>query len=213
MAGRCWIPRVRCSAAAHSADCEGVHGNVTFAEVLDETLSGYQPAPAAAYHPRGNQTAPLHPFLFNRIDVPAPSDLFRACDHDVTASRIGTMRPTGARARATGDQRAVSAPPVDATPVAETPRTIPVRTPARPGRRLTVVQRRSLEALIGFGAAIHSDFSAGQLRSAFRTLALQYHPDRHPFADNSEQAALARHFSAITASYETLLTALESPPS
>jgi curved DNA-binding protein CbpA len=46
-----------------------------------------------------------------------------------------------------------------------------------------------------------------------RILALQYHPDRHPFADNSEKAALASHFSAMTTSYETLLTVLEGPTS
>jgi hypothetical protein len=186
---------------------------VTFAEVLDETLSAYQPEPAGSYQPQGCRTAPLHPFLFNRVGVPAPPRISWARNADVTTSRTGTMRPGGVSSRATGHLRAVPAPPAERPAAPAASRTAPVTMPARPVRRLTVVQRRSLDALIGFGAAIHADFSAGQLRSAFRTLALRYHPDRHPFADNSEKAALASHFSAMTTSYETLLTVLEGPTS
>jgi len=119
------------------------------------------------------------------------------------------VRPAGLSARTPEHHRAVS--PAATPAAADAAPTTPAGTPARPARRLTIVQRRSLDTLIGFGAGIHSDFSAGQLRSAFRTLALQYHPDRHPFAGDREKAALARHFSAITTSYETLLTVLEGP--
>jgi hypothetical protein len=190
-----------------------VNGSVTFAEMLDETLNAYQPGPAAAYHPQGFQTAPLQPFLFNRMNVAAPSRRSWAHDSDLIMSRTATMRPAGVSARPAGQQRAVSAPPAETPAAAAADRTTPASRPARPVRRLTIGQRRSLDALIGFGAAIHADFSAGQLRTAFRTLALQYHPDRHPFAGDSEKAALARHFSAITTSYETLLTVLEGPAS
>ena len=184
---------------------------MTFAEVLDETLGAYRPEPAASHHPRGCRTAPLHPFVFNRMDVPGPSPV--AWARGVTTPEAATMRPVGRSTRAAGLQGAASAPPPEIPAAATAARTAPAATPGRPVRRLTVAQRRSLDVLIGFGAALHAGFSPGELRSAFRTLGLAYHPDRHPFAGDSEKAALGRHFSAIAASYETLLTALEDPTS
>ncbi len=79
---------------------------------------------------------------------------------------------------------------------------------ARPPRRLTAGQQRSFDALIEFGAALPADFSAQELRAAFRALARRYHPDRHPFADAGEVTVLSRQFTAITGHYELLRSAL-----
>src|SRR5436190_1406483 len=53
----------------------------------------------------------------------------------------------------------------------------------RPPRRTRVLRPRECEALSAFnalGGGIDADFTASDLRRAFRRLARQYHPDRHP---------------------------------
>lgn len=55
---------------------------------------------------------------------------------------------------------------------------------------------------------MRANFSAQELRSAFRALARRYHPDRHPFVSDSDKTTLSRQFTAITTHYDTLLTAL-----
>ena len=45
------------------------------------------------------------------------------------------------------------------------------------------------------GAVIGPDFTEVELRSAFRALALRYHPDRHPGITEPERARLARLFA------------------
>jgi hypothetical protein len=77
-----------------------------------------------------------------------------------------------------------------------------------PPRRLTRAQQRSLDVFVQLGAAIRTDFSPEELRSAFRALARQYHPDCHPAAADADKTRLSRQFAEIKASYETLLTAL-----
>jgi DnaJ-class molecular chaperone len=60
------------------------------------------------------------------------------------------------------------------------------------------------------GAALRADFSASELRSAFRLLARNYHPDRHPGASEPTRQRLSQQFTTIRSNYETLLTALDS---
>jgi hypothetical protein len=43
------------------------------------------------------------------------------------------------------------------------------------------------------------------VRAAFRRLARQWHPDRHPGASEPARAALGRHFARITGAYEHLI--------
>ncbi len=152
--------------------------SATFAEVLDETLRGFQPPADVSDRQQRFRTAPLHPFLFNRIDCPA------------------------LRTRIAGAASVLAPAPIETVPVR--------RAPARPARRLTAAQQRSLDAFVQFGARITQDFSGPELRSAFRGLARRYHPDRHPHASDSDKAALSRQFTAIASSYETLATALDA---
>ena len=86
----------------------------------------------------------------------------------------------------------------------------PMAVPGPARRKLTSVQQRSLDAFVDAGASIGSDFSADEVRSAYRQLARRFHPDRHPLASDGERTSLARRFAAMTTDYEVLLTALDA---
>lgn len=80
--------------------------------------------------------------------------------------------------------------------------------PKRAARRpLTKVQERALGELIRLGANLTKDFTAGELRRAFRMLARQYHPDRHPHSSDSAKARLSRLFADAAESYRQLMDA------
>ena len=85
----------------------------------------------------------------------------------------------------------------------------PEQTPPRPARMLTPNQRVALDALVALGADLQSDFTAHELRSAFRALALRYHPDRHPTSREAERTRLARLFADAQTYHRLLLSALE----
>jgi hypothetical protein len=75
---------------------------------------------------------------------------------------------------------------------------------AAPRRALAAHEHAALLALNHFGARLTADFTAHDLRRAFRGLARQYHPDRHPLCDQAEKAQLARVFSEIVAHHRQL---------
>jgi hypothetical protein len=76
-------------------------------------------------------------------------------------------------------------------------------------RRLTPAQRQAVDALRALGADLPPDtFTHAELRSAFRTLARRFHPDRHPGSPDAERARLARSFAAACDAYRTLTTAV-----
>ena len=77
----------------------------------------------------------------------------------------------------------------------------------RPRRQLSANERAALEQLNALGAAVGADFTADELRSAFRSLALTFHPDRHPRSSSSEAATLSRRFIALHDAYRALQTA------
>ncbi len=66
--------------------------------------------------------------------------------------------------------------------------------------------------MLSRGAALTESFTERELRSAFRLLARQYHPDRHPHASEAARARLARLFGALVADHHTLRTALRPEP-
>jgi len=77
--------------------------------------------------------------------------------------------------------------------------------PPRPHRTLTAVEREWLDQLVRHGADLGADFTDSELRSAFRTLAKRFHPDRHLGSSASEQARLSLVFAGLSEAYRQLL--------
>jgi hypothetical protein len=72
----------------------------------------------------------------------------------------------------------------------------------RPRRWLTADQHDALETLRRAGAGdLGADYFGAELKSAFRRLARQLHPDRHPHADASTRARLADAFRQVRDAY------------
>jgi DnaJ-class molecular chaperone len=65
----------------------------------------------------------------------------------------------------------------------------------------------ALDRLNALGACLTPDFSAWELRQAFRTLARRYHPDRHPASNGLERARLSQQFIQLHNAYRELQTA------
>ena len=80
---------------------------------------------------------------------------------------------------------------------------------ARRTRTLAPSEANALTSLNRLGACLSSDYSAHELRRAFRRLARQYHPDRHPSCGAAEQARLAHVFSVVNEHHRCLALALE----
>jgi hypothetical protein len=93
------------------------------------------------------------------------------------------------------------------TPYARLPRPEPksLRTPLT----LTAAQRDALAALNAMGAGLDNAMSSTEMRSAFRRLAHQCHPDRHPGSSAAEQASLSRRFATLTDHRRCLAPAFE----
>jgi hypothetical protein len=81
--------------------------------------------------------------------------------------------------------------------------------PRRQVRTLTEPEHAALQELVRSGASLVADFSATELRSAFRALARRYHPDRHPFSTDVEKARLSRVFVKLSEHYRLLQAALD----
>jgi hypothetical protein len=80
----------------------------------------------------------------------------------------------------------------------------------RPVRRLSRRQREALVMLESLGAPLAEDFTAEELRGAFRALARRYHPDRHPSSSASDRARLCMLFGRAHDAYR-LLSPLNAP--
>lgn len=78
------------------------------------------------------------------------------------------------------------------------------RTP-RARRTLSPAQRAALGTLRRHGARLDDDFDRRELKSAFRELARQLHPDMHPHATPEERAWLASAFREAREAYLALL--------
>lgn len=127
--------------------------------------------------------------------------------------------PVEADAAAPASRGSAGAPPLgffffsdsglspSANPYSNPRRWKPVPRP-RPRRTLLPHQQRALDELVGLGANLPRDFTGAELRSAFRALAREYHPDRHPGSGEFERDRLAALFARVRAAYEHLQGAM-----
>lgn len=74
----------------------------------------------------------------------------------------------------------------------------------RTSRVLSSRERQALGVLVELGARLDADFTFDQLRSAFRGLAMSYHPDRHTDRSDAAMADLARSFARAHEAYRVL---------
>jgi hypothetical protein len=182
-----------------------MRGAATFDDLLEEQL-GTRPAPTGP-HPVSSRvgTAASYGFFFGdaqarTIDVrpqasqalfgsaEAVAGMARATPHDVHAGAV----PLG-RAHVSRATRFEPAPPAPAN---------------RPrSRKLTFRERQAVEAFASLGVTLPADFTAAQLRTAFRELARRYHPDRHAGSGDVEKAILATLFGHAHDAYRVLARA------
>jgi hypothetical protein len=158
---------------------------ITFAEVLDQEMAGFLPSgPVSARKPvppPPYRLLPPNPLLFSR-----PLRQFRATTYDSMFSYTVGAAPI---------TRAAVTPP----------------TPPRRPRRLTLRERRAVDELVTLGADLAFDFTDRELRSAYRTLARRYHPDRHPTSNETEKAQLARVFAGLNENHRLLAALADAP--
>lgn len=67
-------------------------------------------------------------------------------------------------------------------------------------------QKHALDSLTALGARLDADFTLEELRTAFRMLALRYHPDHHFSRSEAEQVVLCAQFARAHDAYEQLKT-------
>ena len=65
-------------------------------------------------------------------------------------------------------------------------------------------EQRALDYLVGLGANLDPAFTDVELRSAFRALAREYHPDRHPGSSQQQRERLTALFRRLRQAYEHL---------
>jgi len=74
-----------------------------------------------------------------------------------------------------------------------------------PARRvLSARERDAVAEMEALGAPLTTDFTFDELRRAFRTLALEYHPDRHMQGATRDKAQLGQLFTRAREAYRVL---------
>jgi len=160
----------------------------SFAEALDEALGAAQddtPVPAAERFVYLPLSAAPFVFVYSRPTTAAAA---------TTGAPAAAAASAAARARVAYER---PAPPTRAT--------TPTAAPTGLLRALTPRQQRAFDAMVALGASLYGDFEAADLRRAFRRLAREYHPDRHPGCSATERAHLSRTFADLTEHYRCLL--------
>jgi hypothetical protein len=175
--------------AWRAADSEPMSRWRAFVEVLDEILTNQAPADA---RPSGRVAGdritgtPLYAF-----GAEFPANRFWTAAGAIGSGRLAETATS-------------SLPPRSADRQHTRPdhgRSVPVPAAVRD---LTPAEETALHTLIKLGARIDRHFTSRQLRSAFRTLAQRYHPDRHPHAGPAERMQLGAAFAELTQAYGVL---------
>jgi hypothetical protein len=165
-----------------------VAGRLSFEEVLDEALAAHKDAAGARFW-TGPQPAFFVSFHGQRSASLASARI-----------RSGQLPATKCQAPIVRLRQGFGGQAQCRLPNAE------CRTPAR---ALTAREQEALDHLVALGARLGADFTARELRSAFRELARRYHPDRHPAGSTAEIADVTRVFATMSAHYQSLLAAIE----
>lgn len=113
----------------------------------------------------------------------------------------------GPRPSSTATTAGILTAPLLFLDVAAPPRVAPARHAPRPRRRLNSLQAIAFDVLNRAGARLAEDFTNPELKAAFRRLARELHPDRHPDASVDRRTALAVQFAVVRDAYEQLLKA------
>lgn len=175
------------------------HGGA-FEQLLNEQLSAAPGVVHAAIPPGPSGTAAAYGlFIFDAVTGRAAVAASSAhavfqhrAGHDAVAPGAGSVAsPTRAQrirydaAPASGNEQRRGSPPAS-------------------GRALTARERAALDELVALGATLSADPSMRELRSAFRTLARRYHPDRHVGLTDAERAGVAQLFARAHDAYRVL---------
>ena len=166
-----------------------------FEDVLDRELGRVREPelrPFAAQH--SFQAESPNPFLFVSHAATAASEILRGA---------GSAAPSSFRDSPTRHEPASRPAPERLRPTWQPVGPVPER--GRLKRVLVARERRALRELIALGADLNADFTATELRRAFRLLALRYHPDCHPNQDEQAKAQLSRTFSEVAEHHRCLL--------
>lgn len=172
-----------------------MHRGTAFDDVLDAHLSNTEAdrrAPAVASH---CGTAAAYGFLF--VDA-------RPHAAEMTRPRPETPATSSARTMADG-AGGTAVPGLSSSRIAATAERQTASAVCR--RVLSSRQRQALCDLLALGVSVSEDFSPRELRSAFRTLARRFHPDRHAGSSERERTELARTFARVCDSYQVLAAA------
>ena len=167
---------------ASAADSHGMRRGEAFADVLERELHRAPwPVEGRATAARAaNRPISTNPFLFlNYESAPAAGGALRPPLQPGAAARVAPPAPVPA--------------PVALAPV----------------RRLSAREEGALRGLVALGADLDAQFTAEQLRRAFRILARRYHPDGHPDIDAPAKARLSRTFADLADHHRCLLAVVE----
>ncbi len=163
------------------------HQGVAFEQVLDARLAAsWATAP------------PVAPAVDSRPDPGLRAALAGAFDW-LGRAAAGFERGYGTAAASTAARR-----PAAGRPAAGRPAAVPPPAPSRPARTLPASQREALGRLRQWGADLSDDFTADELKRAYRRLARQFHPDAHASAPAAVRAALGGAFHQIHLAYRLL---------
>jgi hypothetical protein len=174
-----------------------------FADVLERELQRDTYTPDAYTPEPGGDPMPTNPFLCVDYPVAAVAAQILRPVGDVMAQ---TTRPRAAASEAAPWSGWLQSQPIS-EPAAAAP---PPPDHRRSGRILMARERRALRELIALGADLHADFSAHELRHAFRILAKRYHPDSCPDGSEAAKALLSRTFGVLAENHRCLLAVVES---